>query len=119
MQEGWSGYESVSVAASINDVGFTREVGSVWNRYYGSQKYSGGERLGMGVEVVGLFGTDLYIASWYCAVGGTPESAFKAAANGGAPIPSHHSPLFKIEPEGSVTLGVEASVSALLNVMAP
>ena len=55
-----------------------------------------------------------FILQW----GGTPAEAFEAAANGGAPIPSHHSPLFKIEPEGSVTLGVEASVSALLDVMA-
>ena len=73
----------------------------------------------MGAEDFGFFTTDPYIPSLYFAVGGTPDEALQAAANGGAPIPSHHSPLFKIEPEGSITLGVEASVSALLDVMAP
>ena len=73
----------------------------------------------MGAEDFGFFTTDPYIPSLYFAVGGTPAAAFEAAANGGPPVPSHHSPLFKIEPEASVTLGVEASVSALLNVMAP
>ena len=112
-------YEGEGVPPTINDVAFTREVRSGWNEYFGSQIFNDGERLGMGAEDFGFFTTDPYIPSLYFAVGGTPESAFKAAANGGAPIPSHHSPLFKIEPEGSVTLGVEASVSALLNVMAP
>ena len=83
-----------------------------------AQSPNDGERLGMGAEDFGFFTTDPYIPSLYFAVGGTPPEAFEAAANGGAPIPSHHSPIFKIEPEGSVTLGVEASVSALLDVMA-
>ena len=112
-------YEGEGVPPTINDAAFTREVRSGWNEYFGSQIFNDGERLGMGAEDFGFFTTDPYIPSLYFAVGGTPESAFKAAANGGAPIPSHHSPLFKMEPEGSVTLGVEASVSALLNVMAP
>jgi len=34
-------------------------------------------------------------------------------------VPSHHSPIFKIEPEPSVTAGIEATVMALLDLMAP
>ena len=112
-------YEGEGVPPTINDTAFTREIRSGWNEYFGSSIFNDGERMGMGAEDFGFFTTDPYIPSLYFAVGGTPAEAFEAAASGGAPIPSHHSPLFKIEPEGSVTLGVEASVSALLDVMAP
>jgi hippurate hydrolase len=50
-------------------------------------------------------------------VGGTPREAFEWAEAGGPPVPSHHSPLFKISPEPSVTRGVESTVLALLELM--
>ena len=112
-------YDSEGVPPTLNDPAFTREIRSGWSEYFGPNIFNDGERLGMGAEDFGFFTTDPYIPSLYFAVGGTPLSAFEAAANGGPPVPSHHSPLFKIEPEGSITLGVEASVSALLRVMAP
>ena len=111
--------EQEGTPPTINDTAFAREIRSGWKEYFGPSIFNDGERLGMGAEDFGFFTTDPYIPSLYFAVGGTPPEAFEAAANGGAPIPSHHSPIFKIEPEGSVTLGVEASVSALLDVMAP
>jgi hippurate hydrolase len=111
--------EQEGTPPTINDTAFAREIRSGWKEYFGPSIFNDGERLGMGAEDFGFFTTDPYIPSLYFAVGGTPAKAFEEAANGGAPIPSHHSPLFKIEPEGSVTLGVEASVSALLDVMAP
>ena len=111
--------EQEGTPPTINDTAFAREIRSGWKEYFGPSIFNDGERLGMGAEDFGFFTTDPYIPSLYFAVGGTPAEAFEAAANGGAPIPSHHSPLFKIEPEGSVTLGVEASVTALLDVMAP
>ena len=111
--------EQEGTPPTINDTAFAREIRSGWKEYFGPSIFNDGERLGMGAEDFGFFTTDPYIPSLYFAVGGTPPEAFEAAANGGAAIPSHHSPIFKIEPEGSVTLGVEASVSALLDVMAP
>ena len=72
---------------------------------------------GMGAEDYPFFTTDPYIPSVYFAIGGTAESDFTAAANGGAAIPSHHSPLFKVLPEPSITSGVEATVLALLELM--
>ncbi|MEK9623466.1 MAG: amidohydrolase, partial [Halieaceae bacterium] len=53
----------------------------------------------------------------YFAGGGTPPEDFVTEQAGGAPVPSHHSPLFKIEPDASVILGVEASVTALLDLL--
>ena len=111
--------ERESTPPTINDTAFVKEIRSGWAEYFGPSIFNDGERLGMGAEDFGFFTTDPYIPSLYFAVGGTPAEAFEAAANGGDPIPGHHSPLFKIEPEGSVTLGVEASVSALLGVMPP
>jgi len=111
--------EKEGTPPTINDTAFAREIRSGWREYFGPSIFNDSERLGMGAEDFGFLTTDPYIPSLYFAVGGTPAEAFEAAENGGTPIPSHHSPLFKIEPEASVTLGVEASVSALLDVMAP
>lgn len=72
---------------------------------------------GMGAEDFGFFTTDPYIPSVYFGVGGTPAEDFERAANGGAPVPSHHSPQFKISPAPAVKAGVEATVHALLDLM--
>ena len=97
---------------------FTREVRSGWNEYFGSQIFNDGERLGMGAEDFGSLQQTLISPACILRLV-APQSRHLKPRPMVAPIPSHHSPLFKIEPEGSVTLGVEASVSALLNVMAP
>ena len=67
----------------------------------------------MGAEDFPYFTVDPYIPSTYFAVGGTPQADFDRAKAGGPPVPTHHSPLFKIAAEESVTLGVEATVIAL------
>ncbi|MDE0880038.1 MAG: amidohydrolase, partial [Sphingomonas bacterium] len=56
---------------------------------------------------------------YYFSVGGTPQAAFDAAAAGGPPIPSHHSPLFKIAPEPVITTGATAMTAAVLDLLAP
>ncbi len=52
-------------------------------------------------------------------VGGTPQAAFDAARAGGPPVPSHHSPFFKVAPEPAITLGTEAMVLATLDLLGP
>ncbi len=71
----------------------------------------------MGAEDYPFFTTDPYIPSVYFVVGGTSKKDIKAAEEGGPPIASHHSPLFKIEPKPSVTSGTESTVLALLELM--
>lgn len=44
------------------------------------------------------------------------RNAFLAAA-GGPPVPSHHSPFFKIDPKPSVTMGTEAMTVAVLELL--
>ena len=73
----------------------------------------------MGAEDFPFFSVDPSITSVYWAIGGTPQSAFDAEAAGGPPVPSHHSPLFKITAEPAVTAGVESTVVALLELMSP
>lgn len=105
------------VPPTINDTDLTLELRQVWGDAFGQEVFHQGKRLGMGAEDFPFFTTEPYIPSTYFAIGGTPQDAFDAAVAGGPPVPSHHSPLFKIEPEASVTLGVEATVLALKKLL--
>ena len=105
------------VPPTINDTDLTLELKQVWAEALGPDVFYQGKRLGMGAEDFPFFTLEPYIPSTYFAVGGTPQAAFDRAKAGGPAVPSHHSPLFKIEPEASVTLGVEATVLALRNLL--
>jgi amidohydrolase len=105
------------VPPTINDAALTNRLRSVWAGQLGDDIFYEAKRLDMGAEDFPFFTLDPAIPSTYFAVGGTPQAAFDAAAAGGPPVPSHHSPLFKIEPEASVTLGVEATVLALRDLL--
>ncbi|EAQ99349.1 amidohydrolase [Congregibacter litoralis] len=106
-----------SVPVTANDLAMTERLRGVWQSRFGSDVLWDEKRKGMGSEDFPFFTTDPYIPSTYFAVGGTPPEAFSAAAAGGEPVPSHHSPLFKIAPEPAVTLGVEATVVGLMELM--
>ncbi|MDG2459942.1 MAG: amidohydrolase [Luminiphilus sp.] len=106
-----------SVPPTLNDKSLTERVMALWTDHFGEGVLFSGERLGMGAEDFPIFTVDPYIPSLYFAVGGTPPEDFARERAGGAPVPSHHSPLFKVEPDASVTMGVEASVTALLELL--
>jgi hippurate hydrolase len=106
-----------SVPPTLNDKALTERIMALWNGHFGEGVLFSGERLGMGAEDFPFFTVDPYIPSLYFAVGGTPPEDFAIEQSGGDPVPSHHSPLFKIEPDASVTMGVEASVAALLDLL--
>ena len=106
-----------SVPPTLNDKMLTERIMTLWNDHFGEGVLFSGERLGMGAEDFPLFTVNPYIPSLYFAVGGTPPEDFAREQAGGEPVPSHHSPLFKVEPTASVTLGVEASVTALLDLL--
>ena len=109
--------ESDNYPPTLNDIELTKRLRSVWTEELGDDILYEKKRLGMGAEDFPFFVTDPYIPSTYFAVGGTPQADFDRAAAGGPPVPSHHSPIFKIEPEDSVRLGVESTVLALMNLM--
>ena len=71
----------------------------------------------MGAEDFPYFVNDQGIPSVYWSVGGTSKEDMEAQANGGPQVPSHHSPFFKVDADGSVPFAVESTVLALLKLM--
>ena len=106
-----------SVPPTINDPALARQLREAWVAGMGDERVVDEPSLGMGAEDFPFFTIDPDIRSVYWQIGGTPQAAFDEAAAGGRPVPSHHSPLFKIEPEPSVTAGVESTVLALMELM--
>ena len=107
-----------SVPPTINDAALARRLKQAWTESMGDAAVVDIPTKGMGAEDFPFFTVEPEITSVYWAIGGTPQEAFDTEAAGGAPVPSHHSPLFKISPEPAVTAGVESTVVALMELMA-
>lgn len=102
---------------TYNDKDLARRLNGVMMRDLGADTFVPFQQQGMGAEDFAYFvEDDLGVPGYYFAVGGTPQEAFDAAANGGPAVPSHHSPLFKIAPRESVTLGTHAMIAAVLDL---
>ena len=109
-----------STPPTINDAALTARMRKVFATAFGSNALLTPPRTGMGAEDFAYFVQQEHkVPGFYFAVGGTPQSAIDAAKVGGPPVPSHHSPLFKIDPEPSVRLGTEAMTLALLDLLKP
>jgi len=109
-----------STPANYNDAAMTKRVKGVFAARFGEEVFDNKPREGMGAEDFAYFvapNTD--VPGVYFAVGGTPQADFDREASGGAPVPSHHSPFFKIAPRESVTLGTEALTAAALDYLNP
>lgn len=106
-----------SVPPVVNDPALVRRLRTAWVEGMGEDAVVDIPTKGMGAEDFPFFTMDPEISSVYWSVGGTPQEAFDIEAAGGEPVPSHHSPLFKISPEPSVTGGVESTVVALKALM--
>ena len=106
-----------SVPPTINDRGLALRLKAAWVEKLGEDRVVYNPTKGMGAEDFPFLTTDPDIISVYWQVGGTPQEDFDRAAAGGEPVPSHHSPLFKIQAEPAVTAGVESTVVALLDLM--
>lgn len=109
--------EREAVPPTVNTPELTERITSAWKESIGTEAVISNPTRGMGAEDFPFFTIDPTIPSVYWQIGGTPKEAFDAAAAGGPPVPSHHSPLFKISPEPSVRAGVESTVVALMELM--
>lgn len=107
-----------SVPPVVNDAALVRRLRSAWVDGMGEAAVVDIPTKGMGAEDFPFFTQDPEISSVYWAIGGTPQEDFDTEEAGGPPVPSHHSPLFKISPEPSVKAGVESTVLALKALMA-
>jgi hippurate hydrolase len=106
-----------SVPPTANDSVLVRRLRAAWAGELGEDAVVDMPTKGMGAEDFPFFTTDPDISSVYWAIGGTPQEDFDREAAGGEPVPSHHSPLFRISPAPSVTTGVESTVVALLELL--
>jgi amidohydrolase len=106
-----------SVPPTINDRPLTDRLMARWAEHFGSGIFYPEERLDMKAEDFSLFTLDPYIPSTYFKVGGTPQAWINEQAQGLRTIAPHHSALFQVDPESSITLGVESTVIALLDLM--
>ncbi len=105
---------------TINDGALARRLNGVMVQTLGAANVVPFEQKGMGAEDFAyLIQPDTGVKGYYFAVGGTPQAAIDAAAKGGPPVPSHHSPLFKIAPEPAIVTGTIAMTAALLDLMKP
>jgi hippurate hydrolase len=102
---------------NMNDVMLTRRLRNMWGKAFGDDVFADEKRQGMFGEDFAYFALDPYIPSTYFSIGGTSPTDINAAIAGESVIAPHHSPLFKIEPEGSVRFGVEVTVLALLELL--
>jgi amidohydrolase len=109
---------SEGTPTTINDAALARRLNGAIAKALGPETVMPFEQRGMGAEDFAYFvEKSLGVPGYYFAVGGTPQSIIDVARNGGAPVPSHHSPLFKIDPEPAVRLGAEAMTAAVLDLL--
>ncbi|VXB73241.1 amidohydrolase [Massilia sp. 9I] len=102
----------------VNNVDLVRRLQAAWTKELGAGAIGAEEfREGMGSEDFPMFVTDPYIPSVYFTVGGTAVQDIAAAKAGKLRLPSHHSPLFKVEHGPAVRMGVESTVVALKDLM--
>jgi hippurate hydrolase len=109
--------EKESVPPTNNDAQLARRLRQAWIDRIGEEAVIAEPSKGMGAEDFPYFTSDPPIPSVYWAIGGTPAAAFEAEQAGGDPVPSHHSPLFKVAPEPSIKRGVESTVVALTELL--
>ena len=111
---------SEGTPTTINDTALARRLNGTFSRLFGPGALEPFEQTSMGAEDFAYFVEPKYgVKGYYFAVGGTPQAAIDAEKAGGPAVPSHHSPLFKIDPEPSVRLGTEAMTMAVLDLLKP
>lgn len=105
---------------TVNDAALARRLNTAIGDALGKDVVAPFHQTNMGAEDFAFFVDPSFgIPGYYFGVGGTNPEWIKAAKNGGPPIAGHHSPLFKIDPEPSVRLGVEAMTAAVLDLLKP
>ena len=109
-----------STPATMNDPALTARLRETFKARFGGDVLWSEPREGMGAEDFAYFvQPELGVPGAYFAVGGTPQAEIDAEDAGGPPVPSHHSPFFKVAAEPSVRLGTEAMTVAVLDLLKP
>ncbi len=103
-----------------NDPALAQRLNGVMARTFGADAVLPFAQTNMAGEDFAYFVTpDKGVPGYYFAVGGASPEILEAARNGGPPVPGHHSPLFKVDPRGSITTGTQAMIAAVLDLAPP
>jgi amidohydrolase len=103
---------------TLNDDALAARIRAAFVRDLGEDAVYEKKREGMGAEDFAYFVlTEDHVPGAYFSVGGTAQADLDAEKAGDAPVPSHHSPIFRIEPEPSITMGVQAMTVAVLELL--
>ncbi len=103
--------QTESTPPTINDDNTAAKIRAALTKQMGEEYMTSRPREGMGAEDFAYFvESEHAVKGVYFAVGGTPKEEVDSA-------PSHHSPLFKIDPEPSIRSGVEAMVVGAMELM--
>ena len=106
-----------STPTTINDSALAERVRGAIGAGMGDVFFES-EPSGMGAEDFAYFVmTEDKVPGTYFSVGGTSQEDLDAAKAGGPPIPSHHSPFFRIEPEPSIKAGTQAMTLAVMELL--
>lgn len=100
-----------------NNPALASRLNAMWTERIGAEYLSQDAPTGMGAEDFSYYATDPVIPIAFWGIGGTSQELLDAAEAGGPAVPSHHSPLFRIEPEPSIRMGVESTVRAMFELM--
>ena len=110
------GFESTP--PTRNDPALSERLRDVFVDAFGEDGVFSKARDGMGAEDFAYFvETEHRVPGAYFVVGGTSQADLDAEADGGPPVPSHHSPFFRIEPEPAIRTGVEAMTRAVIELL--
>lgn len=107
-----------STPVTVNDAALARRLNGAIAKALGPDVVVPFRQTNMGAEDFAFFVDPKFnIPGYYFGVGGTAPEWIEAAKNGGKPVAGHHSPLFRIDPEPSVRLGIEAMTAAVLDLL--
>ena len=103
---------------TVNDGELSERLRKMLVAELGEAAFYESRREGMGAEDFAYFvRTEHKVPGTYFSVGGTSQADLDAAENGGRPIPSHHSPFFKIEPQPAIVSATEAMTLMVLELL--
>ncbi len=113
-------YGFESTPPTVNDPALVERLRGVFLAAFGEEGLFSDVREGMGAEDFAYFvETEHRVPGAYFVVGGTPQADLDAEEAGGPPVPSHHSPFFRVEPEPAIKSGVEAMTRAVMELLPP
>ena len=96
---------------TLNDEPTAAQIQSAFRGHFGAERVPPNRREGMGGEDFAHYGAPEHgVKAVFFFVGGTPQ---RELAN----VAAHHSPLFKIAPEPSITTGIEAMVVGAMTLL--